>query len=153
MQSEFHQVKIENQKLSRFVMRPNEDVEVRAVMICYHGQGDHAERYHHILKSYAQRGIMCVMTELPGHGYSPGKRGHCGDEKLLDAVIQNTLHFYVGGKNLPYGLMGHSMGGLLALRHLVLAGKGILPEPSFAWISSPLIRPSNGRSGEFPQMG
>lgn len=149
MKSEFHQVTLEGKILSRFVMLPNDGVAVRAVILCYHGQGDHAERYHSILHAFTQRGVMCVMTELPGHGYSPGKRGHCGDAALLDAVIADTLTSYVKGKDLRYGVMGHSMGGLLALRHLVLAGRGDLPVPSFAWISSPLVRPDHGRSERF----
>ncbi|WP_435894462.1 alpha/beta fold hydrolase [Oceaniferula spumae] len=127
-------------------MHPDDDVPVRAAAMFYHGQGDYAERYPDVLEPFTRRGIRCTVTDMPGHGRSPGKRGDCGDERFLDALITETMATM---GNLPYGVMGHSMGGLLATRHLVLAGKGLLPEPAFSWISSPLLRPGNGRSAAF----
>jgi alpha-beta hydrolase superfamily lysophospholipase len=130
-------------------MDPKDDVTVCAEALFYHGQGDYAERYIDVLHPLTERGIRCIVTELPGHGRSPGRRGHCGNVELLDSVIQNTLETM---NELPYGVMGHSMGGLLAARHLVLAGQGKLPKPSFAWLSSPLLSPGNGKSILFLKM-
>ena len=152
MKSESLNVRIGGYDLHRLVMRPDDGITQTGVMMCYHGQGDHAERYTHIVNGFTKRGILCVVTELPGHGLSTGKRGHCGDEELLDAVIDNTLGEYVVPLGLPYGVMGHSMGGLLAVRHVVLAGMKKLPPISFAWISSPLINPVKGRSQNFVKM-
>lgn len=149
MISESFQVEVSGRELHRMVMSPDEGAAVRAVMMCYHGQGDYAERYLVIFDVFTKRGIRCVMTELPGHGESEGRRGHCGDEALLDAVIENTLREYVAPESLPYGVMGHSMGGLLAARHMVLAGQGVLPEPSFVWLSSALVSPAYGRAESF----
>jgi len=143
-------VKIENQRvdihghlLHRLVLHPDNRVGECAAAIFYHGQGDYAERYAEVLEPFTDRGIRCVVTDLPGHGYSPGRRGHGGDAQLLDAMIQNTLESFGA---LPQMVMGHSMGGLLALRHLVLAGLGKFPEPQWAWINAPLIRPAHGKS-------
>lgn len=145
MREETQRASVDGHLLHRLTIHPADGVTVRAEAIFYHGQGDYADRYLDILHPFADRGIRCIITELPGHGYSPGVRGHCGDASLLDAVIQNTLDDVRSRGNLPLGVMGHSMGGLLAARHLVMAGQGKLPMPSFAWLSSPLIDPGMGR--------
>lgn len=149
-------MKVESQKvmvrgvlLHRIIIHPEAPVPVRAVAIFYHGQGGYAERYPEVLEVFTKQGIRCIITDLPGHGRSPGRRGHVGDENMLDALVRSSLK-EVG--EFPHGIMGHSMGGLLALRHLVLAGKGLLPEPSFGWVSSPLVDPGGGRPSWFRKM-
>ena len=139
-------VPIQGQLLHRITLNPEDGVMVKGCAIFYHGQGDYAERYSEVLAPFTENGIRCVVTDLLGHGYSPGRRGHCGDVTLLDAVIHNTLQSFNG---LPYGVMGHSMGGLLAARHLVLSGQGKLDPPAWAWLNAPLIRPSQHRSRLF----
>mgnify|MGYP001052377805 FL=1 len=152
MREEFLRTEIGGHALHQLIIHPADDVEVCAQAIFYHGQGDYAERYLDVLHPFVNRGIRCIITDLPGHGHSPGVRGHCGDAKLLDAVIDNVLQYFTRSGDLPYGVMGHSMGGLLAARHLVLAGQGELPSPSFAWLSSPLVDPSRGRRPAFLRM-
>mgnify|MGYP000701734948 CR=1 FL=1 len=149
MRLESQQVEVHGHRLHRLIMHPESDVSVRANALFYHGQGDYAERYPCVLDIFTRHGIRCMVTDLPGHGHSPGRRGHCGDEKMLDAVIRSSLEAM---GDLPYGVMGHSMGGLLAARHLVLAGKGLLPSPDFCWLSSPLVSPGNGRSPMFRKL-
>jgi len=143
MKIETQRVNIQGHLLHRFVLHPDDGVPVRAAAIFYHGQGDYAERYAEVLAPFTDRGIRCVVTDLPGHGYSPGRRGHGGDEVILDAMIQDTLKSF---DDLPQMVMGHSMGGLLAFRHLVLAGLGRFPVPRWAWINAPLIQPAHGKS-------
>jgi len=140
---ETQRVNIHGHLLHRFILHPDEGVKVKACGIFYHGQGDYAERYTEVLAPFTDCGIRCVVTDLPGHGYSPGRRGHGGDAEVLDAVITNTLASF---GNLPYMVMGHSMGGLLAFRHLALAGLGHLPVPRWSWINAPLLHPGHGKS-------
>ncbi len=146
MIEESQRVRIDGHLLHRLVMHPAKTVPVKAVALFYHGQGDYAERYLDVLGPFTERGIRCVVTELPGHGRSPGRRGHCGDSDLLDAVIEDTLSSMAVMDGLPYGVMGHSMGGLLAMRHLILSGMGKWPVPEFVWLSSPLMRPGHRRA-------
>lgn len=145
MREESLRAKVGRHSLHRLIIHPAEGTDVSAEAIFYHGQGDYAERYLDILHPFVDRGIRCTITELPGHGHSPGVRGHCGDVDLLDAVTHSTINDIKARGDLPYGVMGHSMGGLLATRHLVLAGQGVFPSPSFAWLSSPLVDPGMGR--------
>jgi len=146
MRVESQQVEVNGHSLHRVTLHPEPSVPLRAVAIFYHGQGDYADRYPDVLEIFTKHGIRCIITDMLGHGHSPGVRGHVGDECMLDAVLHSSLK-EVG--DLPYGVMGHSMGGLLALRHLVLAGKGLLPNPKFSWVSSPLVKPEGGRSAMF----
>ena len=136
-------VRVEGHLLNRMYFAPDGGAASKAA-IFYHGQGDYAERYEEVLHVFTGNGVRCMVTELPGHGLSPGRRGHCGDQALLDAVVRDSLENMEG---MPYGVMGHSMGGLLALRHLVLSGQGEYPVPEFAWLSSPLLYPSKRRTG------
>lgn len=149
MRVDAQRVNVEGHWLHRLTMYPDDGVPERACAIFYHGQGDYADRYPEVLAPFTDRGIRCVVTDLPGHGHSPGRRGHCGDENLLDAVIEDTLKSF---GDLPYLVMGHSMGGLLAARHLVLSGRGQFKPPILSWINAPLIRPSSGRSSWFVAM-
>lgn len=143
MRVESQQVLVLGYSLHRILVHPEPDVPVRAVALFYHGQGGYADRYPEVLEVFTRYGIRCIITDFPGHGRSPGRRGHTGNEKMLEAIIVSSFE-EIG--EMPYGVMGHSMGGLLALRHLVLAGKGLLPMPRFSWVSSPLITPGGGHS-------
>ena len=111
-----------------------------AVMI--HGQGDHASRYEEVLIPLRERGITCLASDLPGHGESPGRRGEVPGLAAVDAIVASDLD---RARSLcpdgPVGLVGHSVGGLLALRELLIRPDAY----QFAWISSPLIRPENAR--------
>ena len=149
MREESLRVEVEGHLLHQLVLHPPVEIAVRAEAIFYHGQGDYAERYLDVLHPFTNRGIRCTITELPGHGRSPGTRGHGGDASLLDCVIGTVLAQIASRGNLPCGVMGHSMGGLLALRHLALAGRGKFPVPAFAWLSSPLLNPGLGRPAFF----
>lgn len=127
-------------------MHPNPGTPVRAACIFNHGQGDYGERYLDVLHPFTERGVLCIVTDLLGHGRSPGKRGHTGHLNHMDSVIRSNLEAAHG---LPVGIAGHSMGGLLTLRHLTLSLQGKLPVPEFCWVNAPLLKPANKRSKAF----
>lgn len=127
-------------------MDPPDGVEPRAVCLFTHGQGDHSERYTEVLHPFTERGIRCIAFDLHGHGQSPGKRGHVGKVSFIDAVIEKGIEM---ARDLPYGIAGHSMGGLLTLRHLTLALQGNLPLPKFCWVNSVLLSPTHNKPGWF----
>lgn len=128
------------------VLLPPEGMESKAACIFTHGQGDYAERYIDVLHPFTERGIKCIVTDLRGHGRSTGKRGHVGSASFIDKIIHSNLEATEG---LPTGIAGHSMGGLLTLRHLALSLAGKLPQPKFCWVNSPLLSPRNGRPDWF----
>ncbi len=149
MPSQSDTIPIEGYTLHRTTITPPKGVSITAAAFFFHGQGDFCERYPHILKPFTDRGILCIGTDLLGHGRSPGRRGHAGNLELVDAMMRENIS-QIG--NLPYGIIGHSMGGLLALRHYLVASRGEFPLPQFTWASSPLLRPSYSRPRWFVRL-
>ncbi len=138
--------RIDGHQLRRTIFDPPAGVKTVAVCFFTHGQGDYSERYADVLHPFTEEGIRCISVDLLGHGLSSGKRGDCGNIELLDHIIQSNLLLSDG---LPYGIAGHSMGGLMTLRYLSLALEGKLPMPSFCWVNSPLLDPTHNYSDWF----
>ena len=131
--------------LRRHIFHPPKETPIRGSAFLLHGQGDWAGRYGEFLQPFLEKGIICVGTDFPGHGYSEGKRGHIPGIEIVDqinAANRDRCHELTGAKETKLGIIGHSAGGLLALREL-------LERPRlywFSWISSPLLRPEAGQN-------
>ncbi|MFT7516643.1 MAG: acylglycerol lipase [Myxococcota bacterium] len=80
-------------------------------LMLIHGQGEHLGRYHAVGEMLAENGIRVMGVDLRGHGLSDGKRGHVTrwNDYFRDLDAMAEL--------LPakFAILGHSMGGLLAL--------------------------------------
>jgi alpha-beta hydrolase superfamily lysophospholipase len=110
------------------------------VLVVLHGLGEHGGRYlhcPHFVKS-AVDAVFCL--DHRGHGRSEGLRGHVDqfdlyvdDVALAIARLEEQLQKRFGASEIH--LLGHSMGGLIALRTLF---KHHLPIAS-ATISAPLL--------------
>lgn len=140
---------VDGHLLNCTVMDPisiDDSVSPAGVCLFTHGQGDYTERYTEVLHPFTERQIRCIAFDLPGHGDSPGRRGHVGNLSLIDAVIAKGLEM---AGDLPYGIAGHSMGGLLTLRHLTLALQGHLPKPDYCWVNAALLSPAENMSDAF----
>lgn len=89
----------------------------RAVIALVHGIAEHGGRYEAFAARAVARGIGVVTLDLRGHGRSPGERSYVErfDDYLLDvdALWARARELAAG---MPLFLMGHSMGGAIALR-------------------------------------
>ena len=89
----------------------------RARMVIAHGLGEHSGRYGNIVERLLPKGITIWALDHRGHGQSDGPKGHIlsFDQYIND--LQTMVELSKGG--VPEGmkciLMGHSMGGLIAL--------------------------------------
>lgn len=146
MNVEFNHINIDGHLMHRTIMRPNPGTQERAACIFNHGQGDYGERYLDVLHPFTERGITCIITDQLGHGRSPGTRGHVGTADFTDKIIASNL---TAADGLPTGIAGHSMGGLLTLRHLTLSLSGKLPMPEFCWVNAPLLHPGSTKKPWF----
>lgn len=94
-----------------------------AVIALVHGINEHSGRYGFIAARANERGLAVVSTDLRGHGLSPGKRAWVErfDDYLLDvdALLAKARELAAGR---PVFLMGHSMGGAIALRWVAQRG-------------------------------
>jgi len=90
-----------------------------AVVAVVHGIAEHSGRYAFLAERANQRGVGVVSVDLRGHGRSPGERSYVErfDDYLLDvdALLARTQELAAGRRVF---LMGHSMGGAIALRWL-----------------------------------
>ncbi len=92
----------------------------RGAMVVVHGLGEHSGRYGATAERLTRMGLAVWAPDLRGHGRSPGIRVHVErfDEYLEDTDAALALAASRHPK-LPLFLLGHSMGGLVALRHLL----------------------------------
>lgn len=91
----------------------------RAMIVVVHGIAEHSGRYAFLAERANRQGIGLVSVDLRGHGRSPGERSYVErfDDYLLDvdALLAKAQELAPG---CPLFLMGHSMGGAIALRWL-----------------------------------
>ena len=90
-----------------------------ALMAIVHGIAEHSGRYAFLAERANRQGLGVVSADLRGHGHSPGERSWVErfDDYLLDvdALLAKAQQLAAGR---PVFLMGHSMGGAVALRWL-----------------------------------
>lgn len=90
----------------------------RATVLLSHGYGEHIGRYGHVITALAARDYAVFALDHRGHGRSSGPRAqirrfddYVDDLHLLARQARQTL------PGLPLVLLGHSMGGLIAVRY------------------------------------
>lgn len=91
--------------------------DAKAVIAVVHGIAEHGGRYAWLAERAAAQGIGLVTVDLRGHGHSPGERSYVErfDDYLLDVdALWARAKELAAGR--PLFLMGHSMGGAIALR-------------------------------------
>jgi len=109
----------------------------RGVLLLCHGLGEHAGRYGNVVDAVVPDGWAVYGLDLRGHGLSGGRRAHI--ERYADLladvdVFRRTVVARHPG--LPVVLLGHSMGGQIALAYALdhqddLAGL-VLSAPALA---------------------
>jgi len=96
------------------------DTQPVGCVVMVHGLGEHGERYRTLAEDLATAGWASLTADLPGHGHSPGRRGHINSYRrmLVDIskMIQTAAERFPG---LPIVLLGHSMGGNLAANYML----------------------------------
>ncbi|MGH3912040.1 MAG: lysophospholipase [Pseudonocardiaceae bacterium] len=90
----------------------------RAIVVIVHGFGEHSARYTHIGTRLAASGFATYAADHRGHGRSDGPRANLERMALvvddLRAFVRFTVERHPG---LPVFMVGHSLGGLIALQY------------------------------------
>ena len=91
-----------------------------AHILIYHGYGEHLGRYAEVMEWFSEAGWASWAVDFRGHGRSTGHRAYVEryDHYLQDAkaLVDHVEKTNTG--SLPVFLIGHSQGGLIALRSI-----------------------------------
>jgi alpha-beta hydrolase superfamily lysophospholipase len=92
----------------------------RALIAIVHGLGEHSGRYAALAADLVQARFSVVSLDLPGHGEGPGPRGDVPSwtmvrDQVVPAMFTASRGLPGQPPELPHVLLGHSMGGVLAL--------------------------------------
>jgi len=145
------------------VFTPGKGVKPLGIIHFVHGMCEHKGRYKDTINFFVSNGFICAISDLRGHGDNIesekylGYFGPNGDDSFVEDIHEITLYLKEEYPDLPYYLLGHSMGSLIAraytkkydaeLNGLILTGS-----PSNApgrSIAQMLIKSKMGKKGEF----
>jgi alpha-beta hydrolase superfamily lysophospholipase len=108
----------------------------RHAVLIVHGLGEHSGRYAALAAWFGQRGYDVRSYDQRGHGKTPGRRGALPRPLALLEDLAEVYAAYAADRAEAPLLLGHSMGGLVALR-AVLDGR---IRPGRLILSSPALR-------------
>lgn len=108
----------------------------KGLLLVAHGLGEHRGRYQDVADRFTALGLRVVVPDHRGHGRSGGPRCDTRDVSEFTADLE-TLRQRTQVDGAPTYLLGHSMGGLIALDYaldhqadlaaLILSGPLVLP--------------------------
>jgi alpha-beta hydrolase superfamily lysophospholipase len=88
-----------------------------AVILIAHGYSEYGRRYDRVARYLVSRGHPVYAYDARGHGFSPGQRGYIdGYARYVDDCTDVAREIGRRYPQRPLVLLGHSNGGLTALR-------------------------------------
>lgn len=106
-----------------------------ARILLVHGIAEYSGRYEIVGELLARAGFEVHCPDLFGFGESGGRRADIGDWADYLDQVQGHLETMQADTGTAVVLLGHSMGGLIALGYLL----SDRPQPDFAVLSAPAI--------------
>lgn len=113
------QSKVDGLVLDGLVVEPEEGVQRTALLQLSHGMSEYKERYLPFMEFMAEHGVVCVIHDHRGHGKSVkseqdlGFMYGAGGAGLVEDLFLVTKWAKKEYPDLPFVLMGHSMGSLV----------------------------------------
>ena len=115
--------------LSGIAMRPSSG-KIRGVLHIVHGMTEHISRYRDFMRAVAEQGYVAFGYDNLGHGYTAreGELGYIAEKDgwkyLVRDVAEGKKYARACFGEVPYILMGHSMGSFIVR----LAAKEVCPD-------------------------
>jgi len=112
----------------------------RCLVLLSHGFSEHLGIYKEIAQILAAKDYLVFGHDHIGHGESDGKRAYIENvDHYVDDIIHHSMELKEKYKELPIYIIGHSMGGMIALRSvlrhpgyfsgMILNGPLVIPGP------------------------
>ena len=102
------------------------DGEKRAILQIAHGMSEYIDRYDRFAQFMAERGILVIGNDHLGHGKSVADDTELGyfntdrgSATLVDDMYRVTMDVRSHYPDLPFFIMGHSMGSFLVRTYLI----------------------------------
>lgn len=102
----------------------------RALLLVAHGMAEHGERYAPLAEFLTGRGFSVHAIDHRGHGRSaatPEDMGHYADsdgwQRVVDDLQLAATHMRAAQPQLPFVMLGHSMGSFIAQAWAVAYGR------------------------------
>ena len=120
-----------NDGLAMYAQSWEPDEALKAVICLVHGLGEHAGRYAHVGKVFADAGFALAGIDLRGHGKSGGPRGHIPSfDAYMDDIQEFQKQLDERFTDIPRFIYGHSLGAILVLNYVLRR------KPSFTGVIS-----------------
>jgi acylglycerol lipase len=117
--------------------------DVQAVLLVVHGLGEHSGRYMNVVNHFVPLGYAVYGLDHIGHGKSEGMREFVDRFQDYTHTVKTYYNMVKGWQmGRPVFLLGHSMGGLIALDYLLDHQAGFRG----AVISAPTIKVADSTS-------
>jgi acylglycerol lipase len=99
---------------------PAGDQPVKGVVTIAHGYGEHSGRYGYVASRLTAEGYAVYAADHNGHGRSEGKIGRISVAAAIADLDQMIVSVSTARHpEVPQFLLGHSMGGAIALRYAI----------------------------------
>ena len=87
-----------------------------ATVVLVHGGAEHLGRYEELATTLTDAGFAVLGVDLRGHGHSEGARGYL---RAMESYLEDVDAAVAVVETEPRFLLGHSMGGLIAIRWVI----------------------------------
>ncbi len=119
-------------KLHAVKYMPDSDTDIRCVVQIVHGMAEYIERYEEFAEFLTERGCVVTGEDHMGHGKSVGKSGKYGyfcEQDPATVLVRDVHRLKKTTQALypevPYIIMGHSMGSFITRNYMFRYGTGI----------------------------
>lgn len=118
------------------------ETHLRVALLVAHGYGEHGGRYAGFAERFRERGYGVWALDHRGHGRSRGQRGHVNRfSEYVSDLHALRVRVAEEAKERPIFLVGHSMGGLVAIHYALRHGAGLsglcLSSPALGIVAEP----------------
>ncbi|SHI36757.1 alpha/beta fold hydrolase [Parasporobacterium paucivorans] len=102
------------------ILTPPPGTDIVGTIQFVHGMAEHRQRYIEVMNFFTLNGYVCAISDLRGHGDNItrmddlGYFGEDGLNLLVKDIHDITLYLKGSFPDLPFFLIGHSLGSLIA---------------------------------------